>query len=185
MSRIPRALHFAIALFGMVSASSTAAAQRALPATGQTAPPERRNWRSARRVIYVPIPLYYGYVAQPSRVTDVDGRPLGEAFEMQASREEASSFPVYTPDLSGSPYVVIDGGAMVVDFGDGLRRTFASCAALSAESTPDGQPRTLFYRPPAGIVFRAGRTGRVRGAPPAGANACYANDAYGRTELRY
>ncbi len=54
--------------------------------------------------------------------------------------------------------------------------TPSACAAPSAAGTPDNQP--VFLRPSSdGIVFRAGHTGRVRGAPPGGANACYASDA--------
>ena len=147
----------------------------------------RNNGRWVRpRVYYVPVPA--GYTSYSSRgygggVYDTNGRPLGEAYEAQASQY---GYGVGTPDLSGTPYVVGDGGVMIVDFGDGLRRSFASCAALSANATPDGRARTIFYHPPAdGIILRAGQIGRVRGTAPAGADACYAVDEYGRTELRY
>jgi hypothetical protein len=137
-------------------------------------------------VYYVPVPSGDDY---PSRgygggVYDTDGRPLYAAYEMQVARQSVSAISL--PDLSGSPYVVTEGGAMVVDFGDGYRRTVPSCAVLSAAATPDGHPRTIFYQgPPDGIILRAGSTGRVRGTPAGSANVCYAVDAYGRTELRY
>ncbi len=171
---------------------STSSGQRDWPlpgvhvSTGERRIPQqsRRSSRPAPRIIYVPVLVDVGHRA-PSGVNDSNGRPLGEAYEMQSSAE-SSSFPAYTPDLSGTPYVVIESGAMVVDFGDGVRGTFDSCAVSAAKATPDSQPRTIFYRPPAdGIVFRAGHSGRVRGAPPGGTKACYAADAYGRTELRY
>jgi hypothetical protein len=91
-----------------------------------------------------------------------------------------------TPDLSGSPYVVVDGGMMVVDFGNADRRAIPSCAALELDGTPDGRPRTIFYRPPEdAVVLRAGQSGRVIGAPTAGARVCYTADAYGRMVLNY
>jgi hypothetical protein len=100
------------------------------------------------------------------------------------SRQYAA--PASTPDLRGSAYVVGEGGAMIVDFGDGYRRAIPSCAAVAAEATPDGHPRTLFYQPPSdGIILREGSTGLVMGKPAGAAHVCYAADAWGRTELRY
>jgi hypothetical protein len=139
-------------------------------------------------VYYVPVPSY-GSDYPSSRgygggVYDTDGRPLYEAYEAQVAKQYASA--VGTPDLGGSPYIVGEGGAMTVDFGNGYRRTVASCAALAAEATPDGHPRTLFYQPPAdGIILRPGNSGRVLGTPAGSAHVCYAVDAWGRTELRY
>jgi hypothetical protein len=132
-------------------------------------------------VYYIPVPSD-GYGA--GGVYDTDGRPLYAAYAMEVARQSVS--PISMPDLSGSSYVVAEGGAMVVDFGDGNRRTVPSCAVVAAAATPDGRPRTIFYQGPSdGIVLRAGSEGRVRGTPGADANACYAADAYGRTELRY
>lgn len=129
-------------------------------------------------VYYVPVPSGGG------GVYDTDGRPLYAAYEMEVARQSAS--PISVPDLNGSPYAVTEGGAMVVDFGDGYRRTVPSCAVEAAAATPDGHPRTIFYQGPSdGIILRAGSTGRVRGTPAGSANVCYAVDAYGRTELRY
>ena len=213
MSITTRAMYAAAvvaALSAITGALSTASAQRGRPTQREAErvtrpssgisvsidgrgndrrmPSERRNngrWVQPR-VYYVPVPVYYtGYSSRGhgGGVYDTNGRPLGEAYEVQANQY---GYGVGTPDLSGTPYVVGDGGAMVVDFGDGLRRSFASCAALSANATPDGHSRTVFYQLPAdGIILRAGQSGRVRGTPPGGVDACYAVDAYGRTELRY
>lgn len=138
-------------------------------------------------VYYIPVPSGSDYPSSRGYgggVYDTDGRPLYEAYEMQVATQYAA--PAGTPDLGGSPYVVVEGGAMVVDFGNGYRRTVASCAALAAVATPDGHPRTLFYQPPAdGIILRAGNAGRVLGTPAGAAHVCYAVDEWGRTELRY
>jgi hypothetical protein len=57
---------------------------------------------------------------------------------------------------------------------------------VTSASTPDGQPRTLFYRPPAyQLILRAGQRGQVLGRPSAGARVCYKSDAYGRVVLDY
>jgi len=151
--------------------------------------PLRRHQQSAPVVYYVPVPsAYAGYSSggYGGNVYDTNGRPLYMGYyEMQASTPP-SDFPIGTPDLSGSPYVVGDGGAMQVDFGNGDRRTLPSCAALESDGTPDGQARTVFYRPPMdGVVLRAGQSGRVIGAPPAGARVCYTVDRYGRMVLDY
>jgi hypothetical protein len=137
-------------------------------------------------VYYIPVPSDggYGSYGYGGGVYDTDGRPLYAAYEMEVARQSVS--PITLPDLNGSPYVVTEGGAMVVDFGDGYRRTVPSCAVVAAAATPDGHPRTIFYQGPAdGIILRAGSTGRVRGTPAGSANVCYAVDPYGRTELRY
>ena len=196
-----------------VATPSSAVAQAGQPATAQPEQPERgrpnrpypgvRMGSSERRmpfqdryypqsplIVYVPVPMdhYYGASRSHGNVYDTNGRPLADQHE-RAEAYAANATPLfqaYTPDLSGSPYVVGEGGAMVIDFGEGRRLTVPSCAATSAAGTPDNQPRTVFYRSPSdGIVFRTGHTGRVRGTPPGGASACYASDAYGRTELRY
>lgn len=131
-------------------------------------------------VVYVVVPAdgYY----QPAvygGVTDANGRPLSAGFD-QAPTPDA--IPSFTPDLSGSPFVVIETGAMMVDFPNGERRTFPSCAA----EDPDGRPRTVFYYGEGrGLVLRAGQRGRVQGQPAAGVKACYTIDAYGRIALEY
>jgi hypothetical protein len=147
----------------------------------QRVSPRHRFGRvSSPAIVYIPVPSDgYG-----GGVYDTDGRPLYAAYEMEVARQSAS--PIGAPDLSGSPYVVNDGGVMVVDFGDGSRRTVPSCAVVAAAATPDGRPRTIFYQGSSdGVVLRAGSTGRVRGTPAGAAGACYAVDAYGRMELRY
>ena len=132
---------------------------------------------------YAPAPVYYPSGA--GTVYDTNGRPLYTGYEAAPSSEN-NDFPVATPDLTGSPYVVIEGGTMIVDFGNGDRRAVPSCAAVEQASTPDGQPRTLFYRPPAyGLVLRQGQRGQVIGRPTAGARVCYTSDAYGRVVLDY
>lgn len=159
--------------------------------------PQSRYQHSSRGsrqpvVYYVPVPVQvgygygYGYGGQSSfgGVTDVNGRPLYVAEENMGLGSVA--YGLGTPSLTGAPFVVGEGGTMVVDFGNGDRRTVPSCAALVAAQDPDGRPRTIFYQPPAdGLVLRAGQTGRVVGAPPAGAATCYAADVYGRVVLDY
>lgn len=173
-------------------------------------PLRRHQPQSAPTVVYyVPVPggypygssyssyttysSYPGYPAYPTSpavaygrggVYDTNGRPLSSGFDSPAPAP--SEFPAATPDLSGSPYVVIEGGVMVVELGYGDRRAVPSCAVLAAERAPDGQPRTLFYQPPAdGLVLRAGQHGQVLGAPPAGAPACYTTNSFGRVVLDY
>ena len=152
---------------------------------------------AAPLVVYVPVPSGYGYYPQAryypqgsyypqtgygGGVYDTNGRPLSSGYESAAS----APYLPGTPDLGGSPYVVIGGGAMVVDFGISDRRVVPSCAAEAAARTPDGQTRTVFYAPAAdGLILRAGQRGRVLGTPPAGAPACYGADAYGRVVLDY
>lgn len=128
-------------------------------------------------------PVYYP--SGGGAVYDTNGRPLYVGYETAPSSTN-NDFPVATPDLTGSPYVVIEGGTMIVDFGNGDRRAVPSCAAVEQASTPDGQPRTLFYRPPAyGLMLRQGQRGQVLGRPTAGARVCYTSDAYGRVVLDY
>lgn len=145
--------------------------------------PPRRTLREPAepRVIYV---LPYGGYAQPAvagGVTDVNGRPLSVGTQPEPGLD---AIPSFTPDLSGVPFVGIEGGRMLVDFPNGERRTFASCVA----EDPDGRPRTVFFDGGAssgGLVLRVGQRGVVRGQPPAGATACYGYDRYGRITLEY
>lgn len=150
--------------------------------------PMRRHPGVPQAVYYYPVPVGYP-VYQPvgyggGGVYDTNGRPLSGGFDSPVVQQHEG--PLGTPDLSGAPYVAVEGGAMFVDFGNGDRRTFASCAAAAATSTPDGQSRTVFYRPASGaLVLRPGQRGRVLGTPPAGAWSCYQLDQYGRTTLAY
>ena len=139
-------------------------------------------------VYYYPVPVGYPVYQQGAYggggVYDTNGRPLSSGFDAPVVRQYEG--PLGTPDLSGVPYVAVEGGTMLVDFGDGDRRTLASCAAVAAAQAPDGRSRTVFYRPPAdALVLRPGQRGRVLGAPPAGAWSCYQLDPYGRTVLSY
>ncbi|HKC40392.1 MAG TPA: hypothetical protein VKC15_12685, partial [Gemmatimonadales bacterium] len=106
----------------------------------------RRDFRSPT-VIFVPVPYGggggygdgYGYAT----VTDVNGQPLYTYFHDQAPRQQQQyAPPIGTPDFSGTPYAVTDGGMMAVDFGNGDRRSFSSCVTQAAAATPDGKPRT-------------------------------------------
>jgi len=141
-------------------------------------------------VIYVPVPGGYGYRYGPGYygsygyggVTDANGRPLYSGWESTPSTGGYG----YTPDLSGAPYAVSDEGMMVVDFRNGERRAFPSCAESQDQRDPQGRPRTIFYRSPDyWMVLRPGQRGRVHGEPPAGSAACYAIDSVGRVVLRY
>jgi len=153
-------------------------------------------------VIYVPVPADYGYgygyggggyygggAYYPAHVfggvTDANGRSLATAYEIAAS--EGAPGPGYTPDLTGTPYMVSDEGMMVVDFASGTRRAFPSCAEASDARDPQGRPRTIFYRSPDyWMVLRPGQRGRVHGdEPPPQAKACYAIDSTGRVVFRY
>jgi hypothetical protein len=138
---------------------------------------------------YYPNPYAYApYYPQYVGVNDVNGVPLASYFSPTPYGAPATPpvGPTSVPDLRGSPYVVIESGAMVVDFGNNDRRTVPACAAMAAAETPDGEPRTVFYTPPAdGVVLHPGSRGRVLGAPGAGAKACYEVDQYGRMVLDY
>ena len=152
-------------------------------------------------VVYVPVPAGYGYTygsgvypagvyygadgyyyGRPySGVTDANGRPLTESLEPAPDGGVS-----YTPDLNGSPYRVTDESMMVVDFANGERRAFPSCAHAEQGKDPQGRPRTIFYQPPDyWMVLRPGQRGRVLGQPPADAQACYAVDSIGRMVLRW
>jgi hypothetical protein len=131
---------------------------------------------------YYPPGGYYPPVSYGG-VTDANGRPLYTPDE-QAPASGGSV--VYTPDLSGSPYSVTDEGMMVVEFDNGERRAFPSCADQKAVRDPQGRPRTIFYQPSDyWLVLRPGQRGRVQGTPSAGVTACYAADTVGRMVLRY
>lgn len=150
-----------------------------------------RQFRPQQRflppVIYYPVPSYgYGYAPTGcgASVCDVNGNPVMRGFDDPYQSQMMS--PASVPDLSGSPYVAIEGGVIFVDFGNGDRRNVPACAQQASASTPDGQPRTIFYTPqPDGLILRAGSRGRVIGTPPAGANMCYGLDQYGRVALAY
>ena len=61
-----------------------------------------------------------------------------------------------------------------------------NCAVQSADRTPDGQPRTVFYRgDTGGYLLRPGQRGRVVGEPEDGRPLCYTVDRYGRLALAY
>jgi hypothetical protein len=158
-------------------------------------PRQHRRYRQERYlppVIYYPVPSYgYGYgsgyenvYSCGSSVCDVNGNPVMRGFDDPYQNQMMS--PASVPDLSGSPYVALEGGVISVDFGNGDRRNVPSCAQQASASTPDGQPRTIFYTPQAdGLILRAGSRGRVIGSPPAGASMCYGLDQYGRVVLVY
>ena len=113
-------------------------------------------------------------------VYDANGRPLVPAMVAGAG----GGFS-YTPDLTGSPYLVGDDGMMVVALPGG-ERSFPSCASTSAARDPSGKPRTIFYQPRTyGLVLRPGQEGRVQGTPPKGTDACYGIDGVGRVALLY
>jgi hypothetical protein len=160
--------------------------------------PEQAGHRGDRRrsgptIIYLPGGYGYGYGYAPgfygapyeSSVSDANGRPLYSGDGGAPPTPSASGYG-YTPDLSGSPYVVSDEGMMVVDFANGERRAFPSCAESGDQRDPQGRPRTIFYRPPDyWMILRPGQRGRVRGDPPTGKAACYAIDSQGLVRLRY
>jgi hypothetical protein len=137
--------------------------------------------------------FYGGY---PS-VYDANGVPLSASFGPGAEEPPPPSVTYsgynspgysggYTPNLSGSPYVITNEGLMAVDFPSGERRAFPSCAAQGDLRDPKGRPRTIFYRQTDyWMILRPGQQGRVQGdQPPANAKACYAIDTMGNVVLR-
>jgi len=93
--------------------------------------------------------------------------------------------PAYTPDFSGTPYVAVDGGDMLVDLLNGERRRVPACAAAAAATDPSGRPRTVFYPQGVdGVVLHEGSRGRVQGAERATATSCYTTDSFGRMTIR-
>lgn len=152
----------------------------------QSARPPRSPQRRTR-VVYVAVPVPYGSAYYPGAgygggVTDANGRPLAASFD--APEPDRYGYGLGTPDLAGAPYLAIEGGDMVVDFGRGEKRIFPSCAAATSARTPDGQARTVFYRPGSeGLILRPGQRGRIRGVPAADESACYTTDRYGRMAL--
>lgn len=208
-SSVTRAAVVVAGAIMLLAATSTADAQRRSPRTGsagaarpRTQPPvagpigvadtrrrldqvdHRRGRNQLRNGTTVVVGDYgygYGYGYYPS-VYDANGRPLTEQYD----GPPPSGGYGYTPDLSGSPYVVSDEGMMVVDFASGDRRSFRACAESGEQRDPQGRPRTIFYRSPdAWMIQRPGQRGRVRGEPPTERAACYAVDAVGRMVLRY
>ena len=154
-------------------------------------PRTRDPRRNGPTIIYAHAGYGYGYApgyyGSPfgSPVSDANGRPLWSAYENDPTAPSTGGSG-YTPDLSGSPYVVSDEGMMVVDFTSGARRAFPSCAESADQRDPQGRPRTIFYRPPDyWMILRPGQRGRVRGDPPTGKAACYAIDSAGLVVLRY
>jgi hypothetical protein len=135
--------------------------------------------------------FYGGY---PS-VYDANGVPLSASFgpgveepppSVTYSGYNAPTYSGYTPNLTGSPYVITDEGMMAVDFRDGTRRAFPSCAAQGDLRDPKGRPRTIFYhQTDYWMILRPGQQGRVQGEQPAAnAKACYAIDSMGNVVLR-
>jgi len=125
---------------------------------------------------------YYGCV------TDANGRPLTQNYEDMQSPPPSVTYEGvgYTPDLTGSPYAVTAEGMMVVDFANGERRAFPSCAQQGDLRDPQGRPRTIFYhQTDYWMILRPGQRGRVQGEQPAAnAKACYAIDSMGNVVLR-
>lgn len=155
-------------------------------------PRSRDPRRGGRTIVYAPAGYGFGYGYAPayygspygSSVNDANGRPLWSGYDNASTAPSTGGG--YTPDLSGSPYVVSDEGMMVVDFTTGERRAFPSCAESADQRDPQGRPRTIFYRPPDyWMTLRPGQRGRVRGDPPAAKAACYAIDSAGLVVLRY
>jgi hypothetical protein len=126
-----------------------------------------------------PVGGYGSSVGSLSGAYDTNGRPLSAGFDAGPTYD---AVPSYTPDLSGLPFVAIEGGAMMVDLPNGERRTFPSCAGNSASVDPSGRPRTVFYSGAGdGVMLRQGQRGRVQGSAVPG--ACYSVDALGRLTL--
>ena len=163
-----------------------------------------RNRRVQQRIrnnqrVFVPFGGGFGccdgfYGGYPS-VYDANGVPLAASFgpgveEPPPSVTYSGYNPPtptgYTPDLTGSPYVITDEGMMTVDFSSGARRAFPSCAAQGDLRDPMGRPRTIFYRQTDyWMILRPGQRGRVQGEEPASnAKACYVIDSIGRVVLR-
>jgi hypothetical protein len=164
---------------------------------GQMRQHQRLPFGGVPQVVYYPVPVGYSYYVPSgcgASVCDVNGRPLFRGFDDPAPSQNQSVnespsanpywYPPSTPDLSGSPYVVLGDGSMQVEFGYGDSRTVPPCAA--SERDANGRPRTIFYSAPANSpILRAGSRGRVQGTPSMNVRSCYGVDPYGRMELRY
>ncbi|MBW8770137.1 MAG: hypothetical protein JF589_10305 [Gemmatimonadetes bacterium] len=149
------------------------------------------------QVVYVPVGGYGccdGYYGGYPSVYDANGVPLSASFGPGTEEPPPPSVTYngysagagYTPDLTGSPYVITNEGMMTVDFNSGERRAFPSCAAQGDLRDPRGRPRTIFYRQTDyWMILKPGQQGRVQGDPPAvNVKACYAIDSMGNVVLR-
>jgi hypothetical protein len=164
---------------------------------GQMRQHQRLPFGGVPQVVYYPVPVGYSYYVPSgcgASVCDVNGRPLFRGFDdpppgqsqnvNQSPSQNPDWYPPSTPDLSGSPYIVLGDGSMQVEFGYGDARTVPPCA--TSERDPNGRLRTIFYTAPANApILRAGSRGRVQGTPSVNVRSCYGVDTYGRMELRY
>jgi hypothetical protein len=149
----------------------------------------RRNFLGSQFVVPFDGFGYYDGYCGASCVTDANGRPLTQNYEDMQSPPPSVTYEGvgYTPDLTGSPYAISDEGMMVVEFPNGERRAFPSCAQQGDLRDPQGRPRTIFYhQTDYWMILRPGQRGRVQGEQPASnAKACYAIDATGNVVLRH
>jgi len=156
----------------------------------------QRRFRG-NQIVYVPIGGYGccdGYYGGYPSVYDVNGVPLSASFGPGTEEPPPPSVTYngygagagYTPNLTGSPYVITDEGLMAVEFTNGERRAFPSCAAQGDLRDPRGRPRTIFYhQTDYWMILKPGQQGRVQGDPPAAnVKACYAIDSMGNVVLR-
>ena len=131
----------------------------------------------------------------PSAVVDANGNVVESGYGMGTGMSTGVSYPGpvsydggisgYTPDFSGTPYVAVEGGDMLVDLANGERRRIPSCAAESAAKDPTGRPRTVFYPQGIdGVVLHEGSRGRVQGVEHATTSSCYTTDSFGRMSIR-
>jgi len=174
-------------------------ARRVIPRNRNNGLANQRFQRRFRgnQIVYVPVGGYGccdGFYGGYPSVYDANGVPLSASFGPGAVEPPPPSVTYngygagagYTPNLTGSPYVITDEGLMAVDFPDGVRRAFPSCAAQGDLRDPKGRPRTIFYhQTDYWMILKPGQQGRVQGDPP-GTNvkSCYAIDTMGNVVLR-
>jgi len=198
--RIPVSPPMSTTPFGVIDSRTPAGSRRLVDPryrnNGMVNQRFQKRFRGTQ-VIYVPIGgygYYDGYYG--GQAYDANGVPLSASFgpgteepappSATYSGYNAPPSGGYTPDLTGSPYVVTDEGLMAVDFSSGERRAFPSCANQGDLRDPRGRPRTIFYhQTDYWMILRPGQRGRVQGnAPAANAKACYAIDSMGNVVLR-
>ena len=98
----------------------------------------------------------------------------------------------YSPDgyvANGAPYLVLNDGSVLVNFGYGYERVLRPCAQTRgvSPSQQEATGRDALGRilPPPGIAaLQQGMRGQMSGATPSrGTAACYRGDAQGRLEV--
>ncbi len=136
------------------AAPAPAAAPAARPRVARAASPEPERAASAPASTAMPAPLY----------------------------NVQQSYYYYTADgqfvVSGAPFVVLQDGSVLANFGNGYERVLRACAPPSPQAAAEPWGRDALGRiqdPPGIAALKAGARGVVSGRMPAqrAASACY------------